>query len=114
MEEWALLLLPVAGNSNTGGATAAGLETTIDAADDAKTDTDDDDDDKSKAVFVSAPVCSSSANETRPGSSSIANACRAKKCAAHTSTLSPRALTGGVAIYGRWRIIISGKKHQVG
>ncbi len=109
MEEWALLPLPVAGNSNTGVATEAGLETAIDAADDAKADTEED-----EGTLASAPVCSWSANETRPGSSSIANACRAKKCAAHASTLSPRALTGGVAIYGRWRIMISGKKQQVG
>ena len=94
MEEWALLPLPVAGNSNTGVATAAELETAIDAADVAKTDTDDDDD-ESNTTLVSAPVCSWLANETRPGSSSIANACRAKKCDAHASTLSPRALTGG-------------------
>ncbi len=97
MEEWALLPLPTAGNKNTGAARAAGLETASDAAEDARADTDDD-----ESTLASVFFCSSLANETRPGSSSIANACRAKKCAAHASTLSPRALTGG------WQIMADG------
>lgn len=90
------------GNATVGGASEAGFDTTMGIADDDKADTDDD---ESKVAFACAQVCSSSASETRPGSSSIANACRAKKCAAHASTLSPRALTEWWGPKcGRWQV----------